>query len=84
MRAKLIKQGVDIVPFCLHCNNTYETIEHVFKDCEWAKKNWFMSPLGLKVENQVTMPIAKWCGNLLHRCQMKEEFCLAPLHMVCG
>jgi ribonuclease HI len=38
-----------IDPFCPRCGNAEEDLDHVFKRCNWAKKVWFQSPLGVRL-----------------------------------
>lgn len=50
-KKKLIHKGMMIDPFCPRCGNADEDLNHVFKECIWAKKVWFQSPLGVRLED---------------------------------
>jgi hypothetical protein len=38
VKENLLKRGIRCVPLCSYCNNKVETIDHIFLECEWAKK----------------------------------------------
>ncbi|PNX98065.1 ribonuclease H [Trifolium pratense] len=55
VKGKLFKKGIRCDPLCPRCLNHVETIQHVFLECDWAKKVWFASPLTLNLNsNQLT------------------------------
>ncbi|PNX96793.1 ribonuclease H, partial [Trifolium pratense] len=55
VKGNLFKKGVKCDPLCPRCLNHVESIQHVFLECEWAKKVWFASPLTLNLNlNQLT------------------------------
>lgn len=40
-----------------------ETKEHLFRDCDLAKRIWATSVLGIRVEQQNTIPLEDWIKN---------------------
>ena len=41
------KQGVNCQPICNLCDQYFESIDHLFIQCEWLKLLWFASQLGI-------------------------------------
>jgi hypothetical protein len=51
VKTKLFQKGIRCDTLCPKCNNNYETIYHVFLECDWVKQIWFMSPLTINLTN---------------------------------
>lgn len=46
VKERLQSKGVRTDPVCFLCGAKEETINHLFAECDWVKKVWFLSPLG--------------------------------------
>jgi ribonuclease HI len=60
VKEKLHKRGIRCVPLCPHCNTSLETMDHIFLDCDWARKVWFTSPLTINLANSKLNHIHEW------------------------
>lgn len=47
----LFNKGLNCFPLCTFCDQQNETISHIFKDCDWTKRVWFASHLGINFNN---------------------------------
>jgi hypothetical protein len=66
VRDNLTSKGIQCSPMCPRCDCHIETIDHTFRDCEWAKAIWFGSALTIKFNNtNSTSPFADWITNML-------------------
>ena len=64
-RVNVVKRKCDVSPWCPICGEKIETIEHLFFECEWAKKVWFGSDLGLKLSLESHATVFQWASSLL-------------------
>jgi hypothetical protein len=55
----LRKRGINCYPLCTRCNAKIEDQNHVFCECEWAKKVWFGSALTIRF-NEKNLVFSKW------------------------
>lgn len=44
VRSELFKRGINCSPLCCLCDQQNETIDHLFRECDWVKIVWFASP----------------------------------------
>jgi ribonuclease HI len=63
-KKKLIHRGMLIDPLCSRCGNADEDLDHVFKGCIWAKKVWFHSPLGVRIEDS-PLSFISWLDHVI-------------------
>jgi ribonuclease HI len=49
-----------------------ETVEHIFLDCEWAKKVWFSSPLTIRTENRQIKQFPNWLDHMIQETKPEE------------
>ncbi|XP_058756012.1 uncharacterized protein LOC131629231 [Vicia villosa] len=49
-RSNLLKKGITLDPTCPFCCSALETPQHIFLDCEFAKRVCFASPLGIRLQ----------------------------------
>ncbi|KAK6136959.1 hypothetical protein DH2020_029299 [Rehmannia glutinosa] len=52
-RDALSRIGVKTTRICGRCGDARETIEHVLRDCAWAQFVWSVSPLRIKIEDDM-------------------------------
>ncbi|XP_074305581.1 uncharacterized protein LOC141640800 [Silene latifolia] len=68
--ANFAKRGINIEHSCKLYNHLEtamdETMEHLFRDCEIAKRIWACSELGIRVDCHSTVGIAKWVINWIN------------------
>lgn len=48
-RANLLRRGIVLDPVCARCGRDAETIEHIFRDCNWSFLFWRASPLRINL-----------------------------------
>lgn len=63
-KINLISRFVDLDPYCPHCGTELETMEHVLRDCSWAKEVWEGAGFDVKVAQGG--PFWEWFRRLLH------------------
>jgi hypothetical protein len=51
-------------PFSSRCGNADKDLDHVFKGCIWAKKVWFHSPLGVRLEDS-PLSFISWLDHVI-------------------
>jgi hypothetical protein len=57
---------------CSFCTTKVETIEHIFLDCDWAKKVWFASPLTIRTDNRRVTPFTNWLDHMIQETKPEE------------
>jgi ribonuclease HI len=55
----LRRRGINCYPLCARCNSKIEDQNHVFCECDWAKRVWFGSPLTIRI-NENNPGLSKW------------------------
>jgi hypothetical protein len=60
VKEKLFNRGIKCVPLCTYCNNSVETIDHIFLECDWVKKVWFASLLTINFEHVKFTKFQDW------------------------
>jgi ribonuclease HI len=66
VKTKLFQKGIRCDTLCPKCNNNYETIYHVFLECDWVKQIWFMSPLTINLTNNQFTNFFDWFVYMLN------------------
>ena len=79
IKAKLVRRGVVVSPLCPRYNTHRETMEHVFRDCNWTRRYWFLSPLGLRTIKQAHLPITTWLREVSQLMPKEEVAMFASL-----
>lgn len=57
--AKLSSLNINVDPMCTLYGREAKTMEHLFFKCDWVKRVWFASSLGLRME-EITFQNTKW------------------------
>jgi ribonuclease HI len=60
VRGNLITRGIQCSPLCPRCNSKIESIDHIFKDCEWSRRVWFASQLSINFNYQSNKNFRDW------------------------
>lgn len=59
-QAYLAQRGVLVQDYCVLCGeDTLETPDHIFLQCEWTWRCWFLSELGIRTE-AIEMQVRAW------------------------
>ena len=59
--AELLKWKLDLISICKRCGDSFETLEHVFRDCEWSRRFWYTSCLRIMISDQdVQVSLSDW------------------------
>ncbi|XP_057434741.1 uncharacterized protein LOC130727579 [Lotus japonicus] len=59
-QANLVRRGIEAAEFCWMCGQeVWETQEHLFMQCAWARAAWFQHPLGIRID-QVNLTFTEW------------------------
>ncbi|GAU51726.1 hypothetical protein TSUD_282570 [Trifolium subterraneum] len=60
VKSNLITRGMLCDSLYPRCNQSPETVEHIFLKCEWAQRVWFSSPLTINRSNTQTHNFMDW------------------------
>ncbi|GAU35403.1 hypothetical protein TSUD_160540 [Trifolium subterraneum] len=71
VKNNLNSKGIHCNPICPRCNNSLETIDHVFMHCEWVKGVWFGSPMTIQF-NETHPPFSEWEKNIPIICVIQQ------------
>ncbi|XP_057444748.1 uncharacterized protein LOC130736993 [Lotus japonicus] len=64
-RKRLWNKGVNCSPFCPRCVGVEETLDHLLRDCPWAKQAWFSSIMGIVWEDNPVGSFVNWFLELI-------------------
>lgn len=68
----LIRRNIEVDPECLVCGQGVETIEHLFFQCEFARRVWRASHLGFDFEIGNPVDFGSWFTNWLKEAPDKD------------
>ncbi|XP_072088879.1 uncharacterized protein [Arachis hypogaea] len=76
-KKNLSRKGARCIPTCMRCWEGEETEEHLIRQCDFARRFWFASPLNLRTEQEEGLTLRKWFLDILEKLQLKEKgfFC---------
>ena len=60
----LAKRKILVPIECHFCGTQYETMEHLFRDCQFSIKIW-MTTMGIRPSTQPMIPLDKWIKNFM-------------------
>ena len=75
----LHKRGVEIDVYCPVCGAGYETISHIFLDCEFAMDFWRKSPFRLCTNEREHVDFGAWCHKALSELNADQSGLLVTL-----
>ncbi|GAU51479.1 hypothetical protein TSUD_413680 [Trifolium subterraneum] len=65
VKTNLIAKGILCDSICPTCNQSLETTDHTFLQCEWARLVWFGSPLTITTTNAKNQNFSDWLRYML-------------------
>lgn len=67
-RYNLRRRGLDLDVWCPMSSKEPETVEHLFMQCDWTKRLWFVSSLGIRAPTRNCKSMSDWLAAI------KEHF----------
>ncbi|XP_057760300.1 uncharacterized protein LOC130980657 [Arachis stenosperma] len=65
-KPNLQKRGIRGTTVCPRCWEKEETDSHLFRDCTWARRFWFISPFTLRTETATNTSLQQWVQSMLN------------------
>jgi len=60
-RVNLYKRGMEVDVYCPCCGNEYETVMHLFLDCDVAREFWLKGLFRVQTEDRSRRDFGDWC-----------------------
>jgi hypothetical protein len=72
VKENLLYRGIRCAPFCSYCGTKLETINHIFMECDWARKAWFTCPFTINMENVKLKTVNDWIDYMIQTAKTED------------
>lgn len=78
----LTKKGITCYPLCPRCNQSIETVNHLFMTCPIAAKIWFGSQVGVTIHQTQAITFKDWIIQVISN--MHEDTTIKIIAIIYG
>ncbi|RYR74895.1 hypothetical protein Ahy_A02g009608 [Arachis hypogaea] len=79
----LQRRGIRCSEICPRCWKKEESDTHLFRDCEWVQRLWFISPLTLRTEAATEVLLQDWIRSMVVKIgEEMSDFFVCVLHSI--